>query len=208
MTWILMLVAGLLGAAGPERIFYSKSFPGSTPAYVEITLDRQGRAEYREAPKEEDPIVSQLSEADTKAIWQLAEQLDWFRRPLESGLKVARMGDKLFRIENHAQAGEVKFNFTQDEAGRQIQDWFERISESSQYRIVLERAVRFDKLGVNKAILQLEAAWDRNRIVAPQQYLPLLDRVVKNESYLQMARNRAAALADSLRNGPKPAKVE
>lgn len=205
MKLLLALAATLLAAAadGPH-IFYSKTFPGSTPAYVEITLDQKGRVEYREAPKEEDPIVSQLPEEEAKQIWALAEKLQWFKKPLESGLPVAKMGEKLLRVENHSEKGEVKFNFTQDEDGKMVQDWFERLSESAYHRIALERAVRFDKLGVNKALLQFQAAMDRNRLLALPQYLPMLDRVAKNDSYLHMARDRAAAIADFIRSGGKP----
>jgi len=63
----------------------------------------------------------------------------------------------------------------------------------------LERAAKYDKLGVNDALLQLEAAMDRKRVVAPRQMLPMLDRIAKNESYLHMARARAAGIADSIR---------
>ncbi|MFN7935898.1 MAG: hypothetical protein U0R19_21385 [Bryobacteraceae bacterium] len=205
MKFLLALTATMLaaGADGPH-IFYSKTFPGSSPAYMEITLDQKGRVEYREAPKEEDPLISQLTEEETKQVWALAEKLNWFKKPLESGLPVAKMGEKLFRIENHTEKGEVKFNFTQDEDGKQMQDWFERMGESSYHRIALERAVRFDKLGVNKALLQLQAAMERNRLVGLPQYLPMLDRVAKNDSYLHMARERAASIADYIRNPQKP----
>jgi hypothetical protein len=203
LVWVLAAAATGLSAADTPRLFFSKTFVGSMPPYVEITLDKAGKAEYREAPNEEDPLVSQLTEEDTKQIWSLAEQLDWFRKPLESGLPVAKMGDKVLRVEGQEPKGETKFNYTQDETGKLLQDWFERISESAQHRIRLENTARFDKLGVNKALLQLQAAWDRNRIVAPQQFLPMLDRVAKNEAYLHMARERAAALADVFRNGPK-----
>jgi hypothetical protein len=37
--------------------------------------------------------------------------------------------------------------------------------------------------------------------VAPEQFLNLLDRVAKNESYLHMARERAALLAQMFREG-------
>jgi hypothetical protein len=40
---------------------------------------------------------------------------------------------------------------------------------------------------------------DQKRLVAERQFLPLLDRVVGNESYIHMARARAAALAESIR---------
>ena len=70
--------------------------------------------------------------------------------------------------------------------------------------INLEKTARFDRLGVNHALLQLEVAWDKKRIVAPEQFLKMLDRVAKNEAYLHMARDRAARLAEVIR-GPKKA---
>ncbi len=45
----------------------------------------------------------------------------------------------------------------------------------------------------------MEILRDQKRLVAPEQFLPLLDRVVKNESFLHMARDRAADLADWIR---------
>ena len=70
------------------------------------------------------------------------------------------------------------------------------------YFIDLERAAKYDKLGVNSALLKLEAAWDRHRLVALPLFLPLLDRVDKNDAYLNMARERAARLAALFRNPP------
>jgi hypothetical protein len=206
MKLLLALAATTILAAGADgpHIFYSKTFPGSAPPYMEITLDQKGRVEYREAPKEEDPLISQLTEDEVKQVWALAEKLQWFKKTLESGLPVAKMGEKLFRVEGHTEKGEVKFNFTQDEDGKAIQDWFERMSESAYHRIALERSARFDKLGVNKTLLQMQAAIERNRLVSLPQYLPMLDRVAKNDSYLHMARERAASIADYIRSGGKP----
>ncbi len=75
------------------------------------------------------------------------------------------------------------------------------MTESEQHRINLERAVKYDKLGVLKALLQLEAAFDRKRLVATEQFLPMLDRISKNETYMHAARVRAAGIADSIRSG-------
>jgi hypothetical protein len=132
-------------------------------------------------------------------MFALAARLDHFKRPLESGLKVAMMGIKTFRIEDGGEQREVKFNYSEDADARALQDWFERISETEQNFINLERTVKYDKLGVNAAILQLQVTIDRKRLVAPEQFLPLLDRVARNDSYLNMARSRAAGLAEAFR---------
>jgi hypothetical protein len=58
---------------------------------------------------------------------------------------------------------------------------------------------------VYKAILLLESSYDRKRLVGAAQYLPLLDRIAKNESYMHAARARAAGLAEFLRGVATPA---
>ena len=65
-------------------------------------------------------------------------------------------------------------------------------------------AVRYDKLGVNDALLLLQITYEHKRLVAPEQFLALLDRVTKNESYVHIARERAASLAESIRKPSAP----
>lgn len=181
-------------------ITYSKYFKGSRPENQIITVSRNGEAVYKEAVNDDQPLKFQLGEGPTAEIFALAEKLGRFSRPIESGLKVANMGAKTFRFEDGSVKNEVKFNYSQDPDAQALLDWFERISETEQKYIDLDRAVHFDKLGVNQAILELQVVWDKKRLVAPEQFLPLLDRVVKNESYLHMARERAASLAEAFRS--------
>lgn len=200
---LITLCLGVAFAAEPA-IFYSKSFPNSTPAYVSIELSKNGDIVYKEAVDDEQPVKLKIEPAEADEIFALAEKLDHFKRPLESGLKVAFMGEKTFRWVSDAPPQEQKFNYSQDLDANKLQDWFERISESEQIFFFLERTVKYDKLGVYKALLQLEAAYDRKRLVAWSQYLPLLDRVAKNSSYMNVARERAASLAEVFR-APKAA---
>jgi len=205
MNWLsLLLPASLLCAGDAPTISYSKSFPGSVPAYVSINVDKSGRGAYREAPDDGDPLTFQLTEAETGEIFALAEKLDRFKRPLEAKIKVASTGIKTFRFEQGAEKNEVQFNFSTDPDARLLWDWFERIAETEQHLIRLERAAKYDRLGVNQAILLLQASHDRKRLVAPQQFLPLLDRIAKSQAYLHMARERAASLADAFRAAPPP----
>ena len=200
---LILLFANALFAGDGPRLFYSRSFPGSVPPYLQVTLGQNGDAEYREAPDEDDPLKFRIAEADTREVFALAEKLDYFKHPLESPLKVAFMGMKTFRYENGDRKSEVKFNFSEDLAARELTDWFERMAESAQHRIELERTAKYDRLGVLKALLLLESAMDRKRLVGLDQYLPMLDRIARNESYMHTARARAAEIAEAIRN-PKP----
>jgi hypothetical protein len=190
-------------SAGQETIFFSRTLAGSVPPYVQVTLERDGRASYRESVKDPDevPIEFRMRQPEVDEIFDLVAKVDYFRKPLESGLKVANMGMKVFRYSDGSQNNEVKFNYSQDPNAILLAEWFAKIIETEQHFINLERAVRFDKLGVNQVLLRLQASIEKSRLIAAEQFLPLLDRVAKNESYLNMARERADALASYIRSG-------
>jgi len=204
LALLLALAAPLIAADGP-RLFYSKAFPGSSPAYVQIDLASSGAAEYREAPDDDSPLAFQLAPAETSEVFSLADKLGHFQTPLESPAKVAFMGKKTFGWENGSEKHRIEFNYSEDPGARQLWDWFERMAESAQLRINLDRAAKYDKLGVFKAVTQLGVALDQKRLVGAQQYLPTLDRIVKNESYMHTARVRAAEIAEAIRTATPPA---
>ena len=199
-----MLAAAPLFAGDLPRLFYSKSFPGSSPAYTQVMLEPDGQVDYREAPDDDLPLKFKLTEAETTEVYGLAEKLDWFKHPVESGLKVAFMGTKTFRCEKGPEKHEVQFNYSEDTSAKSLWDWFERMTESAQHRVELDRAAKYDKLGVFKAVTQLGAAIENKRVVGLEQYLPTLDRIIKNETYMHTARVRASEIAEFIRGG-KPA---
>jgi hypothetical protein len=206
MKWLLILwFTGTLLAQDAARFFYSKAFPNSVPAYVQVTLEKNGEVEYRESPDDELPLKFKLTDAETAEVYGLVEKLDSFKRPVESGLKVAFMGTKTFRLEKGSQKSEVQFNYSEDVNAKSLWDWCERMTESAQHRINLDRAAKYDKLGVVKALDLLASAVERKRVVGLEQYLPTLDRIIKNESYMHTARARASEIAEFIRAGTPPA---
>ncbi|MCP5116751.1 MAG: hypothetical protein GY953_38480 [bacterium] len=206
MRWLLSLVlAAPLFAADSPKIFYSRDFRPARPPYIQIVVERDGSAVYRESvdDPDEQPVEFKLRTEEVDELFALAEKCDHFQRKLESGLEVARMGDKTLRwISPDGATHEQVFNYTQDPDGSAVAKWFNNMTQSVNHFLALERTARFDKLGVNKVLLQMEISIHRGRLVAQEMYLPLLDRVANNESYLNMARDRAAAIAHYIRNPP------
>ena len=193
-----LATASMLLAADSGRVVFIKSFPGSVPAYVEISVDPSGAATYKETA-DDDPETFHIEADSTSQIFNLAARLDHFSHPIESGLKVANMGAKTFRWEDGDKKTEVKFNYSLDENAKNLHDWFERISQTEQLLVAFRRVVRHDKLGVNDALVNMQAAWEQKKIVGASQFLPLLDQVAKNDTYMHMARERAAQLGDAIR---------
>jgi hypothetical protein len=202
MKWllsILLLAPALFGADGP-RLFYSKSFPGSMPPYFQVSVDKTGQVSYAEEPDDPDPVKFQLPEGDVNEMFSLADKLDHFKRSIAGNAKVAFMGDKLLRYEDGAERTETKYNYTDDESAKALTDWFERIGESARYKLDLDKSAKYDKLGVFKSLANVRDALERKQLVAPEQYLPTLDRIAKNQSYMHAARQRAAEIAEAIRN--------
>lgn len=197
MAWVVC--AATVWAGDAPRLFYSRAFPGSKPDYIQIVVEKSGDAVYQEAVDDDLPLKFKLKAEDTTAIYELADKLDRFKHPLESQLKVAFMGTKIFRYVDGDDKTEVKFNYSEDPSAQQLQDWFERMAESAQRRIELERAAKYDHLGVDQALNGIEESFENGRVVAPEQYLPMLDRVAKNETYMHQARAKAAELAEYIR---------
>ena len=202
------LIAALLlataSAIADPHIIYSRLFKGSDPEFISITLETDGRTVYREAVDDPNSLEFRLTPEEAREVFGLAEKLGNFSRPVESGLKVANMGRKTFRFEDGATVHEVSFNYSIDPDAKQLLSLFERITVTEQRYLDLDRSVHFDKLGVDQAIIQIRILWDAGRLVSPEQFLPLLARISKNESFMHVDRERAASLSDEIRNGKSP----
>ncbi len=200
----LLASASLAALNAAPQLFYSKYFKGSVPEYVAITVQQDGQVTYQEAKDDDNPIKIQLDRASAGEMFDLAEKLGRFQRPIESGLKIANLGLKTFRFENGEEHHEVQFNYSEDLNAQALLDRFERITETEEHFVNLDRTAHFEKLGVNDVLLQMQISWERNRLVDPEQFLPLLDRIANNESYLHISRELAATIAEAIRKPPSP----
>lgn len=187
------------GASADDRIFFSKSFPKSVPAYFEVEVARSGEAVYREAPGEENPVAFQLGADETAGIFESAEKLERFRIELNLNRKVAFTGEKVFRFLPAAgEKSEAKFVYTENPEALKLLEWFEKAGETERHLIELERVTQFDHLGVNKRLLQFQISLEKDRIVAPAQFLPILQKIADQKKIVQLARSRAAGLAERI----------
>ncbi|MDA1314272.1 MAG: hypothetical protein O2968_13110 [Acidobacteria bacterium] len=182
------------------RLFFSRDFPQSLPPYFEVELTPTGDAIYREGHSENEPLTFQLNERERTTIFDLVGQLDGLRRPIASDRKVAFTGDKVFRYDSgNGETAEVKYTYTEDAEARLLEKWFLRMSESARHMFQLERVIQFDRLGVNKALLSFQTSYDKERIVAAHQFLPLLEKIASGKQFVHIAQARAAALATRIK---------
>jgi len=200
---LLPLFAACL-CAGPAKLTFTKSFPGSVPEYCSVEIDKTGALLYKESPSDDQPIKAQLSETEAMPLFELAHQLEFFKSPIESGLKVANTGKKTFRYESEdGKTAEVVFNYSTLEPAQKLLDLFEDIAATERAWIDLDRTVHFDHLGINDSLSQVESLWNNKHLAAPAQFIPLLNRITAHDSIMHLARERAARLKDEFAAGQK-----
>ncbi|MDZ7639765.1 MAG: hypothetical protein U5J83_16185 [Bryobacterales bacterium] len=193
-----MLVSLATAQSAEDRIVYKKVFKGSTPEFQEIAVARSGAASYKEAEDDPNPVVFKVPAAIAGELFELAASLDHFNLKLESELAIARMGEKTFRFEG-SKTGSQTYNYSLDPSAQKLQEYLEKIGDSQRLFIKLEYTARFDRLGIYDALVAMDDARARERLIGTEHFLPLLDRIVKNKRVMNIARDRADFLARYIR---------
>ncbi len=194
---LVLLLAPALFAATTPRLIYSRSFPGSSPEFFRLKISQTGALEYSESAVDDKPLKAQLSLGETAPLFEMADNLDHFKTPLESGLKVANTGKKIFRYEDgNGGNSEAVFNYSLNQTAQHLLEKMEQIAATERSYLNLDSSIRFDKLGVNDSLAEIEALWLHKQLAAPAQFIPLLDRVISHPSFMHIARDRAARLKD------------
>ena len=189
-------------ATGDATISFRKVFKLSSPEFVEIKVNESGAGTYdiRQLDEASNPQPFDLKAALVQRIFSLAGKLHNFKGiDLEMHRRIANLGEKTFRYQRGAETHSVTFNYTLDDSARQLLDIFEGLSRQQAGLSELQRAMRYDRLGVNDVLRQIQADYDRNLLPDPDHLLPLLDQISADERFIDIARQRARALAGRIR---------
>jgi hypothetical protein len=202
---LALAISGATVAASPGEIptiTFRKIFKSSYPEFVEIKVSRSGSGTYdiRQLDEEASPSSFEIGAPLTQRIFELAAKLRNFQSvDLDVHRRIANLGEKTFRYEKSGEAHEVKFNYTLDDSATQLLNIFEGLSRQESDISNLERTMRYDHLGVNDTVQQVETDYNSKLIPEPDRLLPLLDHVASDSTYIDIARQRARALASRIR---------
>lgn len=191
-------------AAAPEKLTFTRVFKSSTPEYIQIIVRNDSdAATYDIRQLEEDPGSSsfQVSSALRARMFSLADKLhDFNGLDLDVHRKIAYLGEKTFKWEQGSQSYETKFNYTLNPTAAELLQIFEGLARQQELFELINRSMRYDRLGVNDALVQLETDMNRGLLPEPQGLLPLLDQIGADERIVDIARQRARSLADRIRH--------
>lgn len=202
---LLLLVPGaapLEAQSAGATLSYRKVFKDSTPELVEIHLRDDGAATYdiRQLDDDPDPKPFEVSPVVVARIFELAAELNHFRdADLDVKRRIANLGRKTFGYKRGNETYETTFNYTTNQAATQLMNIFEGLGRQQEHLALLERRVRYDRLGLNDALLRLEIDLNRKIIPEPERLLPVLETIANDTRVIEMARQRARALVERVR---------
>lgn len=193
------VLCAVIGGFAQDVIHFERDFPGAIPEHFEVSLTRTGVATYLESG--EDPIELEVGAQSAEVVFAYAAELDFFADSVASRRKVASTGKKVLRYESDgAVRGTVEFDYSEIATARKIASWFVNLAGTHRHLEELHRTFRFDRLGVNKVLVAVEQAFERDRIVAPALLVPILDKIVQQPRIVHLARARAEGLLERIRN--------
>jgi hypothetical protein len=203
---LLLSFAAITAAAqtGAAVFTYRRIFKASTPEFIELKIkENSDTATYDIRQLDEDPGATpfQISPALRAKIFELTAHLHYFEgADLDIHRRIANLGEKTFRYERGPEAYEVKFNYTINTDASQLLQICEGLARQQELIELLQRRMKYDRLGVNDALLELENDVSKGVLPEPQRVIPLLDQISGDYRFVDIARQRARALAEKLRH--------
>jgi hypothetical protein len=204
---LLCLVAAAtpLRPVGPGGVFtYRRIFKSSVPEFIEIKIpENGGNATFEIRQLDEDSGASpfEVSPALRAKIFELIGQLSNFKGvDLDVHRKIANLGEKTFQWSRGTESYEVKFNYTLNSSATQLLQICEGLARQQELLELLQRRMKYDRLGVNDALMELESDINKAILPEPMRALPLLDQIAADSRFVEIARQRARTLAERIRH--------
>jgi len=206
---LLLLCAAPFSVAAPASpvdnwFTYRRVFKSSVPEFIEIRIQENSTAatyEIRQLDEDVGATPFEIGPALRTKIFQLVSELHRFKGlDLDVHRKIANLGEKTFRWDAGTESNQVKFNYTLNSAATQLLQICEGLARQQELIELLQRRIKYDRLGVNDALLQFENDLSKSVLPEPERALPLLDQIAGDPRFVEIARQRSRALAERIRH--------
>jgi len=191
-------------ASSGATLTFRRVFKSSSPEFIEISVREdsdEATNEIRQLDDDPGATKFEVSSALRARMFALAQQLNHFQgQDLDVHRKIANLGEKTFRWEQGAETHEVKFNYTLNSTASQLLQIFEGLARQQELLMLLERRMKYDRLGINDALLQFETELNRKLLPEPERALPTLDQIAGDSRFVEIGRQRARNLAERIRH--------
>src|SRR5262245_30244915 len=181
-----------------ERFFWKKDNSRGFLESYGIELNGNGVGQFQFKKRDENeiklPVALRASAIETlRGLFQRAEFLDESKE-FVSQRKVADMGTKTVRFETGSRQRQVIYNYTEDRTLQEITTFFENLCQQEKALFEMDLALKYDRLGIPKKLDELDSNLRAKRIVAPERFTPVLEKICSDQTLMNLARKEAKKL--------------
>ena len=208
------LLFALSGAAQPQPS------PASPPAQASVTFDfdwhdgipwqtysitvqADGKTHFQglpapdEAGGDTDPFQQDftLSDANRQMVFDLARKLNYFRGDYDSHLKkIAQTGRKTLEYKSAETQGSTTYNYSPNPDVQKLTNFFQGIATTLDYGRKLAFQYRFDKLGMEQRLKELEGLQANHFVKELDALAPILRKIANDPNLMRISRQTAQQL--------------
>ena len=182
------------------QVTFELTWRAANPQWYLIAIDSTGRATYQSQPHTEpnetpgDPYELKFtaSEKLRNEVFKDAKELNFFKSDLNyAGKNIANTGNKILSYTVEGKTTKATYNYSSNPKAQELTKLFQQLSSTFELGRQLDYAVRFDKLGVDQRLKQLEQAERDREAPGLQVLVPTLERIVNDPSTMNISRQRA-----------------
>jgi hypothetical protein len=187
------ILRGQAGAS-PQRITFTKTLKGSSPEYMALSIDANGKGTYDSHKLDEPscPRPLQISATTTAQLFSLAAAVGNFQSvDFDSHRKVANMGLKTLSYEAGQEVHRVQYNYTENRTAQQITEIFEKIGNVEEHITQLQYDMKFDHLSLPQTLAEIQQEYADHNLAELSLLMPTLEQISSNSRFLHLAQARA-----------------
>jgi hypothetical protein len=190
---------------------WSQGVPWTTYV-VEVRAD--GKTHFNGTPhpdgeySDTDPVNQDFTmwEQTRQKIFGLAQKLNYFQGDLDSHLKrVAQTGKKTLEYQSPQTHGSASFNYSQNPDAEELYRIFNGISMTIEYGQKLAFQYRFDKLGLDRRLKELEGLQASHGVEELHVIAPILRKIAADPNLMNISRDSARHILKVMSDPPEEA---
>ena len=196
--------AGAPAGAQPSVTFIFDWSQGIPWHAYSITVQADGRTHFQGTPAPDtatggDTDLFQqdftMSEVNRSKIFDLAKKLNYFQSDFDSHLKrIAQTGSKTLAYTSAAAHGSTTYNWSQNADVQELSRLFVAIANTLDYGRKLSFQYRFDKLGMDARLKELEDIRANHYVEELNAIAPILRKIANDPDMMHISRQAAQQL--------------
>ncbi len=182
---------------------WSQGFPWQT---YTITVQADGKSRFDGMPHADETYDTDayqqdftMSQANRQKIFDLARKVNYFQSDFDSHLKhIAQSGKKTLQYQSPQVHGTTTYNWSHNPEVEELTRLFEAIAMTIDYGRKLAFQYRYDKLGMDQRLKELEDLQASRGIEELAIIAPILRKIADDPNLMNISRESAQRLLRSI----------